>query len=58
MKDLGGKGKFANMPQEVMMKEYPKCDYVRSDLDDTMTNIDMVKDKSVKKAKKYVSNQK
>lgn len=53
-----GKGNFANMPQEVSMKAYPKAkEYGPSDLDDTMTGIDMSNSKAHSKSRKNVSNQ-
>ncbi len=57
--ELSGKGSFANLPQEVKIKEWPK--YPRSgetELDDTITGIDACVSESSKKRKKYVSNQK
>lgn len=54
-----GKGAHANMPQEVMMKNYPPCaTYGSSEYDDTMSNIDDVNHKSVGKARKNMSFQK
>jgi len=59
MKDkMSGKGNFANMPQDVKMKPYPKCSYVSGEMDDTMKGIDSVKNSSVSKAQKHKSNQK
>lgn len=53
-----GKGQFANMPQEVKMKAYPKAnEYGPTDLDDTMTEIDRVNSKAHKKARSKMSNQ-
>lgn len=46
--------KIANMPQEVMFKEYPKTDYHTYDLDDSIKVIDnqMSADKKpIKKSK-------
>ena len=31
---------FANMPQSVIMKEYPKIDFAGYDLDDTIKGVD------------------
>ena len=57
-KDFGkDKSSFANLPQEVTHKAYPKNENVSSDLDDTMVEIDKTINKSVGKEKKYVSNQ-
>lgn len=58
MEKFSGKSGRAGLPQEVIMKEYPKCSYVSGDLDDTMKNIDEVKNKSVGKAKSHMSHQK
>jgi hypothetical protein len=53
-----GKGQFANMPQEVKMRAYPKAnEYGPSDLDDTMTEIDNVNRKAHSRARSNVSNQ-
>ena len=60
MKDFGkshSKGR-AGLPEEVKFSEYPKCSYLSGDLDDTITGIDEVKNKSVSKAKKHMSHQK
>ena len=53
-------GSMANLPQEVKITKAPKCSYLTSqeDMDDSMTGIDTVKNKSVGKASKYKSNQK
>lgn len=54
-----GRGSHANMPQEVMMKDYPACaTYGSSEYDDTMSNIDSVNSGSVSKARKHISYQK
>ena len=53
-----GKGSHANMPQEVIMKDYPPCNvYGSSDLDDTMTHIDSTASTTVSKARKHISHQ-
>ena len=57
MEKIGSKGR-AGLPQDVQFKDYPKCSHVSSDMDDTITGIDQVKDKSVGKAKKHQSHQK
>ena len=49
---------FAGMPQDVKMKEYPKCSYYNGNMDDTMTGIDEINTKSIGKVKKHISNQK
>ena len=54
-----GKGDFANMPQQVDMRAYPKArSYRDTDLDDTIDGIDKVIDMSENKSRKYMSNQK
>lgn len=60
MKDFGKKQSgFANLPQESVMKEFPKQKYGQdNDLDDTMDNIDEVCKKSESKKAKYKSYQK
>ena len=55
--EIKSKG-FANMPSEVKMKEFPKCNYYNGNMDDTITGIDSINDKSVGKVKKNISNQK
>lgn len=53
-----GKGEFANMPQEVKMKGYPKAnEFGPGVLDDTMGEIDMTTAKAHTKAHKFLSNQ-
>lgn len=57
--EMSGKSGRAGLPQEVIQKDYPKCDYVNGDqLDDTITNVDEVKNRGVGKAKKNISKQK
>jgi hypothetical protein len=59
LKSKKGKGNFANMPQEVQMKPYPKNNMRQGgDLDDTITGIDKTIDRGHKICSKYVSNQK
>ena len=55
---MSGKSNFANMPQDVKMTTYPKCQYVSGKMDDTMKGIDSVMNSSVSKAQKHKSNQK
>lgn len=59
-KDKGiGRGDFAGMPRELVMKEYPKPAALRDGmLDDSMVDIDRVQHQGEGKAMKYVSNQK
>ena len=53
-----GKGEYANMPQDVKMKAYPKASQYGPDvLDDTMGNIDKENGRAESKSRKYVSNQ-
>lgn len=54
-----GKGNFANMPQEAMMKSYPKNKGKRNEnIDDTISDIDDVISNSESKRSRYISNQK
>lgn len=54
-----GKGDFANMPREVVMKEYPRNKGARGGyMDDTITGIDNVIRGSEGKASRHMSNQK
>lgn len=55
-----GKTDFAGMPKEVYMAEYPKSTRLTTDekIDDSMTDIDDVTDRSEGKRRKYFSNQK
>ena len=54
-----GKGSHANMPQEVMMKDYPKSRMGRAgELDDSVTDIDYLQDVAASKRDRYVSDQK
>lgn len=58
MKDFGhDKKSFANLPQDVTMKEFSKISHENSELDDTIEGIDETIDKSVGKSKKHLSNQ-
>lgn len=52
------KTSFANMPQEVVMKQYPKQKTYGEELDDTITGIDEVVAHGKGKAAKFISNQK
>lgn len=42
----------ANLPQNVMMKEYPKTDYYYYDLDDTQRGVNVQMDDDVRMEKK------
>lgn len=54
-----GRGKFANMPTDVTMQEYPKGYKAKSGvLDDTIRDLDRIEDQGASKASKYLSNQK
>ena len=54
-----GKGEHANMPQEKMMRPYPKFKQnVDPMIDDTMSDIDSLQTRSEGKRSKYISNQK
>lgn len=53
-----GHGSFANMPQEVSMKSYPKSPKYRgNELDDTMSEIDGANSRAEGKAQRYISDQ-
>lgn len=41
------KSAMANMPQNVVMKAYPKCKYLGGDLDDTMKVLDKARNKDI-----------
>ena len=54
-----GRGDFANMPREVVMKEYPRASALRGGmLDDTITGIDAVQHGSEGMTMRHLSNQK
>lgn len=54
-----GKGDLANMPQHVVMKEYPKSRSLRGGmLDDTITGIDAVNTQTEGMTMRHLSNQK
>jgi hypothetical protein len=42
----------ANLPQEVIMKSYPKCEYMEYEYDDTIRRVDETIDDSVRTLKK------
>lgn len=48
-------GGHAGLPDEVIRTNFPKCDYMTSEYDDTMEGIDASKDKAVKKIKKHAA---
>lgn len=53
-----GHGDFANMPQSVTFKAYPKAHEMGpGDLDDTITGIDMSTGRASSKSHKYLSDQ-
>lgn len=53
-----GRGEFANMPQSVTMKAYPKANQYGPDVeDDTMTRIDSENSRAHTKARSNKSNQ-
>jgi hypothetical protein len=51
-----GKGR-AGLPEQPSFKDYPKCDYVHNELDDTITRVDREKEQMVRTTKKKISNQ-
>lgn len=57
--EIKEKGQFANMPQDVKIKQWPKHPgSSTSDLNDTITGIDSCISKGVSKKKSHISNQK
>lgn len=46
----------SNCPQEVIMSEYPKVDYLYQEIDDTMYGIDNAMRTAVKGARKQSGN--
>lgn len=43
---------FANLPQEVIMREYPKTPYMSFDLNDSMSGVDELMRKNTKQKNK------
>lgn len=59
MKSWGkDKTSFANMPQDVTMKLYPKQSAVDGEMDDTIEGIDETVEHGKGKVRKYPSHQK
>jgi hypothetical protein len=56
-KEFSGKSGRSGLPESVIVKDYPKCDYNSSELDDTIGLIDETNKKSVSKSKKNMSKQ-
>lgn len=57
--EMIGRGSFANMPSETVMKEFPKAmSGLAGMLDDSITGVDSSMREGEGKARKYVSNQK
>ena len=57
--EMVGRGDFANMPQGVEMRPFPKSGhYMDPPLDDTVVGIDNVMSGSERQTRKYLSNQK
>lgn len=48
----------ANLPQEKIMKDFPKCRYLEEDINDTYQKIDDNSDYNVDKLKRYKSKEK
>ena len=58
-KESVGKGEFANMPQEKVVKSWPKPPMASDrEIDDTITGIDKVQTQGASKRKSNLSNQK
>ena len=58
-KPMVGRGDFAGLPSEKVMRSYPKGAQLTRDerLDDTMSEIDDVGTRAEGKRRKYISNQ-
>jgi hypothetical protein len=52
------KSKPSNLPQEYMNKEYPMCDYLDTEYDDSIYGIDRQKDSDVRGAKSQMARKK
>lgn len=52
------RSKHANLPTEVMMKEYPRQDYLMQDYGDTMMDTDMYFNNAVMGARKQKARKK
>jgi len=48
----------SNLPREVIMKEYPKVDYLYQPIDDTMEGIDRQMKSSVSGVRKQLASKK
>ncbi len=48
----------SNLPREVIMKEYPKVDYLYQPIDDTIEGIDRQMNSSVMGVRKQLANKK
>jgi len=51
------KTSFANMPQEVTMRQFPKQSTFEEELDDTITGVDETCNHGKGQTKKFLSNQ-
>jgi hypothetical protein len=59
MEKMKGNKGFANMPENVVMKEWPKAkNYRETEVDDTIKGIDEVVGHSEGQIKKHISKQK
>lgn len=53
------RSKPANLPQEVIMKQYPKTRFFNSsELDDTIRGLDDTRDEDIRKMSRYESDSK
>lgn len=52
------KSKPYNCPTEVKMADYPKVDYLSSDIDDTMYGMDEQMNNAVRSARKFAAKKK
>ena len=49
----------ANLPQDVVQKAYPKCEYMNAfELDDTIKGLDDTRDEDIKTIERYPSKDK
>lgn len=59
MKRANGKGNMqfnrGELPEEVRMKEYPKMDYIKTDVPDDMYAMDELANNAVRKAQRHLA---
>lgn len=52
------KSAVANLPQQVVQKTYPKCDYMSYELDDTIKELDTVRNEDIRNLRSHISDTK